>query len=126
MFTPKKAHFRYFHMQDKDSSDDLGNHWAIEQKHFVSLIWGERNLQTSLDAISKISKYLMGTDSRRRPLNTSTFYFVNHYSSNVKLKHRRSHGNIFQGLPNSSLSMDSKIVLWKSDQFFPPIVFYYV
>jgi hypothetical protein len=44
--------------------NDLVAQWAIELKHTVQLIWGELNLQTSLDAIFKISKYVMGTDAR--------------------------------------------------------------
>jgi hypothetical protein len=50
----------------------LVNHWAIKQKHVIRLIWGELNLQTSLETISKISKYLMGTDARIIKTTSST------------------------------------------------------
>ena len=103
----QKRHIFVIFICSKDSSDDLGNPWAIEQKHFVSLIWGELNLQTSLDAISKISKYLMGTDSRRRPLNTY-FLFCKSLFFKCKAKHRRSHGNIFQGLTQQFLEYGFK------------------
>jgi len=61
---PKKALYSLFSFANKDSLDDLVAQWAIELKHTVQLIWGELNLQTSLDAIFKISKYVMGTDAR--------------------------------------------------------------
>jgi hypothetical protein len=61
---PKKALYSLFSFASKDSLDDLVAQWAIELKHTVQLIWGELNLQTSLDAIFKISKYVMGTDVR--------------------------------------------------------------
>lgn len=61
---PKKALYSLFSFASKDSLDDLVAQWAIELKHTVQLIWGELNLQTSLDAIFKISKYVVGTDAR--------------------------------------------------------------
>jgi hypothetical protein len=61
---PKKALYSLFSYASKDSLDDLVKEWAIELKHGVRLFFGEFNLQTSLDAISKISKYFMGVDAR--------------------------------------------------------------
>jgi hypothetical protein len=56
--------FSLFSYASKDSLDDLIKQWAIEQKHVVRLVYGELNLQSALDTISKFSKYLMGTDAR--------------------------------------------------------------
>lgn len=67
----KKALYSLFSYASKDSLDDMVSQWAIELKHAVQLIWGELNLQTSLDAISKVSKYLMGTEAR--VITTSNF-----------------------------------------------------
>lgn len=61
---PKKALYSLFSFASKDSLDELVSHWAVELKHAVQLIWGEQNLRTSLDAMFKISKYVMGTDAR--------------------------------------------------------------
>jgi hypothetical protein len=61
---PKGVLYSLFSYASKDSLDDLVSHWGVELKHAVQLIWGEQNLQTSLDAISKVSKYLMGTEAR--------------------------------------------------------------
>jgi len=69
---PKKALNSLFSYASKDSLDDLVKIWAIEQKHAVRLIWGELNLQTSLDVISKISKYIIGTDARIINTTSST------------------------------------------------------
>ena len=61
---PKKTLYSLFSYASKEDLDDLVNHWAIEQKHVVRLIWGELNLQSLLDVIFKVSKYMMGTDAR--------------------------------------------------------------
>jgi hypothetical protein len=61
---PKKALSSLYSYASRDSLDDLSNQWAIELKHVVQLIWGELNLQSSLDVISKVSKYLLGTEAR--------------------------------------------------------------
>ena len=61
---PKKILYSLFSYASKEDLDDLVNHWAIEQKHVVRLIWGELNLQSLLDVIFKVSKYMMGTDAR--------------------------------------------------------------
>ena len=68
---PKKALSSLYSYASRDSLDDLSDQWAIELKHVVRLIWGELNLQSSLDAISKVSKYLMGTDAK--VVRTSNF-----------------------------------------------------
>ena len=61
---PKKALFSLFSYASKASLDDFVKEWAIELKHGVHLLYGELNLQTSLYAIPKISKYFMGVDAR--------------------------------------------------------------
>jgi hypothetical protein len=59
----------------------------------------------------------MSTDPRRRPLNTY-FLFCKSLFFKCKAKHRQVMETSFKALPNISLSMDSKIVLWKSDSSF--------
>jgi hypothetical protein len=61
---PKKALYSLFSYASKDNLDDLVDNWGIELDHVTRLLWGKLNLQTSLDIISKIAKYLMGTDAR--------------------------------------------------------------
>ena len=61
---PKKALFSLFSYASKASLDDFVKEWAVELKHGVHFLYGELNLQTSLYAISKISKYFMGADAR--------------------------------------------------------------
>ena len=61
---PKEVLNSLYSYANKDDLDDLVNKWAIELEHVTRLLWGELNLQTSLDVISKIAKYLMGTDAR--------------------------------------------------------------
>ena len=68
---PKRTLYSLFSYASKEDLDDLVNHWAIEQKHVVRLLWGELNLQALLDIVFKISKYLMGTDAR--VITTSNF-----------------------------------------------------
>jgi hypothetical protein len=61
---PKEVLNSLYSYASKDDLDDLVSKWAIELEHVTRLLWGELNLQTSLDVISKIAKYLMGTDAR--------------------------------------------------------------
>jgi hypothetical protein len=61
---PKKALYSLFSYARKENLDDLVDNWGLELDHVTRLLWGELNLQTSLDIISKIAKYLMGTDAR--------------------------------------------------------------
>ena len=68
---PKKALYSLFSYASKDSLNDLVDNWGIELEHVTRLLWGELNLQTLLDLISKISNYLMGTDAR--VITTSNF-----------------------------------------------------
>jgi hypothetical protein len=61
---PKVVLQSLFSFASKENLDDLTKRWAIEQEHVARLLWGELNLQTLLDVIFKIAKYLMGTDAR--------------------------------------------------------------
>ena len=61
---PKEVLNSLYSFASKDDLDDLVNKWTIELEHVTRLLWGELNLQTSLDVISKVAKYLMGTDAR--------------------------------------------------------------
>ena len=61
---PKKALNSLFSFTSHNNLDELSDQWAIELKHVVQLLWGELNLQTTLDVIAKVSKYLLGTNAR--------------------------------------------------------------
>jgi hypothetical protein len=61
---PKEVLNSLYSYASKDNLDDLVNKWAVELEHVTGLLWGELNLETSLDVISKVAKYLMGTDAR--------------------------------------------------------------
>ena len=73
---PKKALSSLYSYASRDSLDDRSDQWAIELKHVVQLIWGELNLQSSLDVISKVSKYLLGTEAR--VINESCSLWIDH------------------------------------------------
>lgn len=61
---PKEVLNSLYSYASKENLDELVNKWALELEHVTSLLWGELNLQTSLDVISKVARYLMGTDAR--------------------------------------------------------------
>jgi len=61
---PKKALFQLFSYASKDSLDDLVKVWEDEPKNAIRLLGGEFNLESALNSVSKVSKYLMGTDAR--------------------------------------------------------------
>ncbi|HEX5976021.1 MAG TPA: hypothetical protein VFY68_02025 [Nitrososphaeraceae archaeon] len=44
--------------------DELVKEWANEPRNAIRLLGGEFNLESALNSVSKISKYLMGTDAR--------------------------------------------------------------
>lgn len=46
------------------SLDELVKEWANEPRNAIRLLGGEFNLESALNSVSKISKYLMGTDAR--------------------------------------------------------------
>jgi hypothetical protein len=61
---PKQALNSLFSFSSHNNLDELSDQWALELKHVVQLIWGEINLQTTLDVMAKVAKYLLGTDAR--------------------------------------------------------------
>src|ERR671911_1112231 len=61
---PKKAIYQLFSYASKGSLDELVKEWANEPKNATPLLAGEFNLESALDSVSKISKYLLGTDAR--------------------------------------------------------------
>ena len=61
---PKKALYQLFSYASKGSLDNLVKEWEIELKNGVRLLGGELNLESALNSVSKVSKYLMGTDAR--------------------------------------------------------------
>jgi hypothetical protein len=61
---PKKALFQLFSYASKESLDNLVKEWADEPKNAIRLLGGEFNLESALNSVSKVSKYLMGTDAR--------------------------------------------------------------
>ena len=63
-FYTKEALNSLFSFTSHNNLDELSDQWAIELKHVVQFLWGELNLQTTLDVIAKVSKYLLGTNAR--------------------------------------------------------------
>jgi hypothetical protein len=61
---PKKALYQLFSYASKESLDNLVKEWEDEPKNALRLLGDEFNLESALNAISKASKYLMGTDAR--------------------------------------------------------------
>lgn len=61
---PKRVLYSLYSYASKENLDDLADDWTIELDHATQLLWGELNLQTSLDVIFKTAKYMMGTDAR--------------------------------------------------------------
>ena len=61
---PKKALYQLFFYASRDSLDDLVKVWEDEPKNALRLLGGDINLESALNSVSKVSKYLMGTDAR--------------------------------------------------------------
>ena len=61
---PKKALYQLYSYASKESLDHLVKEWVDEPKNALRLLGGEFNLESVLDSVSKVSKYLMGTDAR--------------------------------------------------------------
>ena len=61
---PKKALYQLFSYSSKESLDNLVKEWADQPKNALRLLGGEFNFESALNSVSKISKYLMGTDAR--------------------------------------------------------------
>jgi hypothetical protein len=61
---PKKALYQLFSYASRDSLDDLVKVWEDEPKNALRLLGGDINLESALNSVSKVSKYLMGTDAR--------------------------------------------------------------
>jgi hypothetical protein len=61
---PKKALYQLFSYASKESLDNLVKEWADQPKNVLRLLGGEFNFESALNSVSKISKYLMGTDAR--------------------------------------------------------------
>ena len=61
---PKKALYQLFSYASKDNLDDLVKVWEDEPKNALRLLGGEFTLESALNSLSKVSKYLMGTDAR--------------------------------------------------------------
>jgi hypothetical protein len=61
---PKKALYQLFSYASKESLDELVKVWEDEPKNALRLLGGEFNLESVLNSMSKVSKYLMGTDAR--------------------------------------------------------------
>jgi hypothetical protein len=61
---PKKALYQLFSYASKESIDNLVKEWTEVPKNAARLLGGDLNLESALNYVSKISKYLMGTDAR--------------------------------------------------------------
>jgi hypothetical protein len=58
---PKKGLHSLFSYASKESLDDLVKEWTIEQKHVIRLLGTEYDLESVLDYVSKLCKYMMDT-----------------------------------------------------------------
>jgi hypothetical protein len=56
--------YSLFSYASKESSDELVKEWADQPKNAVRLLGSELNLESSLNYVSKICRYMMGTDAR--------------------------------------------------------------
>jgi hypothetical protein len=61
---PKKALYQLFSYASKESLENLVKEWTDELKNGLRLLGGEFNLESAINSVSKVSKYLMGTDAR--------------------------------------------------------------
>ena len=61
---PKKALYQLFSYASRESLDNLVKVWEDEPRNALRLLGGDINLESVLNSISKVSKYLMGTDAR--------------------------------------------------------------
>jgi len=61
---PKKALYQLFSYASRDSLDDLVKVWEDEPKNALRLLGGKFTLESALNSLSRVSKYLMGTDAR--------------------------------------------------------------
>ena len=56
--------YQLFSYASRDSLDDLVKVWEDEPKNALRLLGGDINLESALNSVFKVSKYLMGTDAR--------------------------------------------------------------
>ena len=68
--------FQLFSYASKESLDNLVKEWADEPKNAIRLLGGEFNLESALSSVSKVSKYLMGTDARIIPTEQKNTWIV--------------------------------------------------
>jgi hypothetical protein len=61
---PKKALYQLFSYPSRDSLDDLVKVWEDEPKNALRLLGGKFTLESALNSLSRVSKYLMGTNAR--------------------------------------------------------------
>jgi hypothetical protein len=61
---PKKALYQRYSYASKESLDELVKEWEDEPKNALRLLDGGFNLESAINSVSKVSKYLMGTDAR--------------------------------------------------------------
>lgn len=97
---PKEVLNSLYSYASKDDLDDLVSKWVIELEHVARLLWGELNLQTSLDVISKIAKYLMGTDAR--VITTNNFKKDVGYNERKELSAVLDSSDTTSGVSNAS------------------------
>jgi hypothetical protein len=99
---PKEALNSLFSFTSHNNLDELSDQWALELKHVVQLIWGELNLQTTLDVIAKVSKYLLGTDARI--ISNSNFTKDSRYRERREMSTILNHSDIISGTNGSNTS----------------------
>ncbi|MDF0681536.1 MAG: hypothetical protein P0116_11295 [Candidatus Nitrosocosmicus sp.] len=99
---PKEALNSLFSFTSHNNLDELSDQWALELKHVVQLIWGDLNLQTTLDVIAKVSKYLLGTDARI--ISNSNFTKDSRYKERREMSTILNHSDIIRGTNGSNTS----------------------
>lgn len=99
---PKEALNSLFSFTSHNNLDELSDQWALELKHVVQLIWGELNLQTTLDVITKVSKYLLGTDARI--ISNSNFTKDSRYRERKEMSKILNHSDIISGTNGNNTS----------------------
>jgi hypothetical protein len=61
-----------------ESLDNLVKEWADEPKNALRLLGGKFNLESVLNSVSKVSKYLMGTDASITTEQKNTWIVIRH------------------------------------------------
>jgi hypothetical protein len=84
---PKKALYQLFSYASKEGIDNLVKDWADPPKNGARLLGGELNLESALNHVSKISKYLLGTDARIIATQQNNIWIVMRHNLGVNFSY---------------------------------------